>query len=509
MLPLLFIACSSEVESKDDSAVGLPECAPVDIVEVAAMIESELPARADLRHTVQGVGIGDLDGDGWLDALVAWGGGSFGWMNDGTGALVFDDSRGAGGAPLSPAVAVALADLDGDGDLDGILSGWQGDSELLWNDGTGHFDVVTIPGTAGATFASAFGDADGDGDLDLYLSAAATDMTYDAIVSGEQVGDPNLLLLQTPDHRFEVALDALPADTLYGMTLHTAWLDADADGDLDLYVGNDAGPYIEPNHLLLNDGQAHFTRASDCGCALEMFTMGVAVGDADQNGLPDVYITDVAGPNLLVNTGNATFADATLAAKADIPAVPESMVSWGTAFVDIDGDRDQDVLVTFGQSGQNFVDAGLDVEDGPFQPDVLLLSDGAGSYSRAAVPGFQDGSRTRTLAIGDFDRDGRPDLITVGKYFVRQWRTEGGGEPGITVQLVGKNAIGARLETTVGGSVWTSWNLPSTTSASSAEEVYVGLAGLPAAESLHVEWPGGSVTELADVPAGVLRLDAP
>ena len=509
MLFLWLSACTAPPQSTPDPDVEPTACTEPDIVEVTSFAQEELPMRADMRHTIQGVAIGDLDGDGWLDALIAWPGGSFVWMNDGTGTLVFDDARGVGGTPLSAAVAAALADFDGDGDLDAILSGWTSESELLWNDGTGHFDVEPIPGTAGDTFASAPGDADGDGDLDIFLSAAHSEMNYEQIVSGAQVGDPNLLLLQGEDHQFEVAESALPTGTLNGMTLHTAWFDAEGDGDLDLYVGNDAGPYIEPNHLLLNDGHGRFSLAADCGCALEILTMGVGVGDGNQDGLPDLYVTDVGGPDLLVNTGDGAFANATQAMGADIPPLPESMVSWGTAFVDIDADRDQDIVVTFGQSGQNFQDADLDWEDGPDQPDVLLLSDGAGGYSRAAAPGFNDPSRTRTMALGDFDRDGRPDLITVGKYFVRQWHTVGGCDPGITLQLVGKNTIGAVVDVTVAGERWRSWNLPSTTSGSSAEEVYLGLGGYPHADELRVLWPGGAETVLEDVAPGLLRLEQP
>jgi hypothetical protein len=504
----LLVACAVEGVG-GDSAEAVPTCPEPDLEEVAVLQETDLPTRGDLRHTVQGAAVGDLDGDGWLDVLVAWGGGSFVMMNDGTGQLAFDDRRGAGDTPLSPAVAAALADLDGDGDLDAVLSGWTGDSELLWNDGTGHFAVTTIPGSAGATFASAFGDADGDGDLDLYLSAAASNMTYDLILSGEQVGDPNLLFLQDADHDFLLAPDALPADTRFGMTLHTAWLDVEGDGDLDLYVGNDAGPFIEPNHLLLNDGHAHFTKATDCACDLEMLSMGVAVGDANQDGLPDLYVTDVGSPTLLLNMGDTSFVDATQAARAEIPESPESMVSWGTAFVDLDADMDQDLVVTFGQSGQNFAAAGFDGEDGPDQPDQLLLSDGAGHFSRAVAPGFQDGSRTRAMALGDFDRDGRPDLITVGKYFYRQWHATGGCDPGVTLQFFGKNAIGARVDTTVWGITRTSWNLPSTTSSASAEEVYIGLAGAERADRILVTWPGGAQTELLDVAPGPVRLDQP
>jgi hypothetical protein len=508
---LLLAACTAPPDTPgkdpDDPAVA---CDALDVAEVAYFDPVDLPQRYDSAHTNQGVGIGDLDGDGWLDALIGWGGGSFALRNDGTGTLVFDNAVTTDGGPLSPAESMTVGDLDGDGDLDALLGRWDAESELLWNDGTGHFAVEPIVGTEVATFATAFGDADGDGDPDVFLSAARTDMTYEEIVAGNQIGDPNLLLLQDADHHFSVATDALPADTLNGMTLTSAWLDADADGDLDVYVANDAGPFVDPNHLLLNDGTGHFSDATDCACGLAMFAMGAAVGDANQDGLPDLYVTDVGGPNLLLNMGDGTFVDATLATGAAIAATEESMVSWGTAFVDLDADTDQDLVVTFGQSGKNFAAADLGGVDGPEQPSQILLSDGAGSYARAPAPGFDDPSRTRTMALGDFDRDGRPDLITVGKYFVRQWHTTGGCTLGATLRFHGKNAVGARVETTVNGHTNTSWNLPSTTSASSAEEVYLGFGGAASAEHVVVTWPGGAVTELEDVGAGAVEeLDEP
>ncbi len=512
---LLLIGCvatdspHSGVDSED--AVRPAACSPLEMTPVTTLAESSLPTRADLSHTVQGVGVGDLDGDGWLDALVAWGGGSFGLRNDGAGGLALDDTISLVSDVLPASEAVALADLDGDGDLDAMFGSWQGDAWLLWNDGSGRFTAESIPGTAVTTYAIAFGDADGDGDLDAYLSAAVQDMTYEDIASGSEVGDANLLLLQGPDHRFAEAVGALPEDTRYGMTLHTVWLDVEGDGDLDLYVGNDAGPYIEPNHLLLNDGLAHFTKAADCGCDLALYSMGVAVGDANQDGLPDLYVTDVGPPELLFNTGDGSFANATLVAgDAYIPATPESMVSWGTGFVDLDADRDQDLIVTFGQSGQNFEASGIDGVDGPVQPNQVLLSDGVGGFARSPSDAFADGPRTRAYASGDFDRDGRPDLLSVGKYFLQQFHTEGGCPPGATLRLYGQNLIGAQIDVEVGGASHRLWHLPSTTSSSNADEVYVGFGGYPSADRIVITWRDGQQTELVDVPLGsVLDVEQP
>ena len=479
-----------------------PDCAELDLEVVGSWEQGELPQRDDITKTMQGVAVGDLDGDGWLDALVGWGGGSFGLRNDGTGQLVIDEAiRGTEG-PLPQGVSAALADLDGDGDLDGFLGSWTRDVEVLWNDGSGVFEVVPLPGSRGATVSIAFGDVDGDGDLDAYLSQAVGNMDYEAIASGMQVGDVNKLLIQGDDHVFTLAPERLPEGTGHGMTLHSNFIDVDLDGDLDLYLGNDAGPYILPNLLLINDGTGFFQRASDCACELPMLSMGVGVGDANQDGWPDLYVTDVGPPHLLQNMGDRTFADVTLPARAVIEATENSMVSWGTGFLDIDGDMDQDIVVTFGQSGQNFHTSGAEGVDGEFQPDQIWLSDGEGHFSRAAVPGFQDGARSRAYAAGDFDRDGRPDLIVVGKYFLRQWHTVGGCDPGVTLKLRGKNLVGTQVDSTVAGVVRRGWHFPSISGSSSADELYIGLGGRAKAERIEVVFPSGERAVLEDVPLG-------
>lgn len=500
----------SAPDTAPDTGPAPATCDPYVVTTVAEWTDIDLPSREDLDHTVQGVGVGDLDGDGDLDALVAWAGGSFGLRNDGAGGLSVDPAIRASVGDLPGSEAVALADLDGDGDLDAMLGSWSAEASVYWNDGTGVFTPELLPGTDVVTYAIAFGDADGDGDLDAYVSAAAYNMTYEDIVAGTQVGDGNLLLIQDDDHHFAERVGALPEDTRYGMTLHSVWFDADGDGDLDLYVGNDAGPYVDGNHLLINNGHGDFTRAADCGCELVNYTMGVGVGDANQDGLPDLYVTDVGPPTLLWNLGDGTFVNATLnAGDAYVPSAETSMVSWAAGFADLDADRDQDLVVTFGQSGKNFSAAGVPATDGPVQPNQVLLSDGAGRFVKAE-PGFADGPRTRTYALGDFDRDGRPDLLTAGKYFVRVALSGGGCPPGATLRLHGANLVGAKIEAEVAGQTQTLWHLPSTTSSSSADEVYLGFGGYPSADRVRITWPGGATSELEDLAAGsVVDVDAP
>lgn len=493
----------------DTAAVG---CPAMDLALAQSWADTELPHDAPIDGTQPGVALGDLDGDGWLDVFLAFAGGSLGLRNDGTGTLVEAGGFTLDGGALPAGEAVALADIDGDGDLDAHLGRWRANDLLLVNDGTGDFAARELVGSEGATFSGAFADADGDGDLDLFVAAGAVDMSFEDIRDGAQVGDPNLLYLRGDDGAYVLAEGAMPADTLYGITFQGAWLDVEHDGDLDLYVANDGGPFLDPNHLLLNDGAAHFTEAAECFCDLSMFSMGVAVGDPDGNGFADLYITDVGGPNLLLSQGDTTFVDATYAYGADIPPEPTSMVSWGTSFADLDADQDLDLVVTFGRSGENFVGA-AEVDpawvDGDDQPDVVLLAGPDGHFTRATGLSFADPARTRSMAVGDLDRDGRPDVVTAGKHFLKAWRTSGGCGPGLTVALdagpLDRHGLGARVTVEANGVVTQQWMLPGGTGSSNAPELYFGLGGAAAAERVTVRWVDGAetvVTAEAGLEAG-------
>ncbi len=486
---------------------------PFDLVPVESWEGAALPPGTPPPRAQPGVAIGDVDGDGWLDALLAYAGGSLGLRNDGTGRLVAGAGITLDGGPFPPAYAVSLGDLDGDGDLDGVLGRWGGqDDLLLWNDGTGRFTSAVLPDSAGATSTTTLADLDGDGDLDLARATAATFMVFEDILRGRQRGDPNTLHRNDGAGVFTRVVDAFPPGTEDGMTFQLSPLDADADGDLDLYVANDAGPFVAPNFLLLNDGGGRFARAEACDCEVSMLAMGAAVGDANQDGVPDLYLTNVGPTYLLQGTGDGGFVDVSAASGARIPATPESMISWGTAFVDLDADRDEDLVVTFGYGGDG---KRVDVLDptwvqGAEEPDQVLRSDGAGGFSRAAVPSFGDPSATRVVAVGDLDRDGDPDLLTAGKHFLRQWRNDGGHPGRLTVRLHGRrdnpHGIGARLDATLGGVTRTSWMLPSVTGGTSAPEVYLGLGDGDVLDALVVTWPDGTRSERTEVSAGALDL---
>lgn len=428
---------------------------------------------------------GDLDGDGAADVLVgnvyAWGAVRFPdqlWVNDGTGSFV---DATVGHLPALPALpgstrAIALGDVDGDGDLDAVfgrcldtIGGVRGaPSSLLINDGQAHFTeqpAARLPVTSTAK-CLALGDVDGDGDLDLLIG----NERYS--IYGSLYGGQNRLLLNDGSGHFTDATSRLPVDDTT-TTLAIALGDLDADGDLDALVVN-SGTCL----LWLNDGAGNF---SDATARLPVHIdqpKDVALVDVDADTDLDIVVANCGyygggtwsgGQNRLYrNDGTGHFVDATATA---MPLRNGPTLRVGTG--DFDGDGDVDLL--FGGSDDNWlyrndgtgnfvaapaapwlgtVTTALEVFDADRDGDLdvflggevrLLWNDGAGSFHDATdefpLPGPADEG---PIVLGDLDGDGDADAVVAvavgsssGSQTLRLWRNDGlGGFVDVTLSAL-------------------------------------------------------------------------
>ena len=285
------------------------------------------------------VALGDLDGDGDLDAYVANLGESDGvWLNQGSG--VFSGSGQDFG--IRNSTSVSLGDLDGDGDLDAFVTNSSGQANTVWlNDGTGQFGRTAQNLGSSESQSVSLGDVDGDGDLDAFVANRA---------------QADKVWLNRGTGLFDDSGQSLGASFSTCVELG----DLDGDGDLDAFVANGSD---EPDKVWRNGGTGQF---ADSGQLLgSSSSSAVALGDVDDDGDLDAFVTDGSGSNSVwVNDSAGNFADAGQSLG--------SFLSLAVALGDVDGDGDLDAFVA------NFTEANKvwrNLEpDGPRVADVAVSS---------------------------------------------------------------------------------------------------------------------------------------
>ena len=477
-----------------------------------------LPDRNELSKADHGAGLRDLDLDGDLDILVAWEAGSLVAQNDGEGNFTLNDTWTMDGGRLPSATTAYLIDLDADGDLDAYLgSSRDVNDRILIQEAPGQFTSTELPESSTGSYAGAFADMDNDGDLDLVVSSRPYHMTSDEFLDGSVMGQPNHLYLQE-DGAWILADERLPAEHNWGVTFQAMPMDADNDGDLDLYVVNDAGYQAVPNQLWRNDN-GWFTVDEECACTVPMYSMGSAFSDWNGDLIPDTYTTNVGPQTLLMSEGPAKYVNMGLALGAIIPIEPETFTSWGVAVSDYDRDGYDDLYVTFGRLEQDIERIfgslpGTDPawEDGDVQHDVILRSLPDGRFEVAQGTGIEQVlGRQRSVVQGDLDGDGDPDAVVMGKHDMKIWKSSGGCPTGLRVTVDGPDSnvhgLGTRVTVWNQGHAQTRWLLSDRMHGNDAHELIFGLGGYSTAERVEVRFPDGTLWETTGVPAGELVLE--
>ncbi|MEZ5974537.1 MAG: VCBS repeat-containing protein [Planctomycetota bacterium] len=372
-----------------------------------------------------GLGLEDLNGDGLLD-LVAVGGSTVETLRKGepgTRPQVFF-GRGDGGfspagkawelAPLPWGTGLALGDLDGDGHCDLVLASIGGLAVYRNQGGTG-FEALPAPTIDGWPTSLALFDLEGDGDLDLFvvrylkpdLRAIPAKGSGGAIWKGHPVlfgpeglePEADLLFLGDGTGAFTAADAALSAaPPAFGLGIVAT--DFDRDGDTDLYVSNDSCP----NHLWRNDGgqlvEVGFASGtSHAADGREQAGMGIAVGCLGDDGTPSLFVTNFSGEsNALYRPRARSGGYRERSARLGIALASHDRLGWGTGFSDIDFDGDLDLWVLNGHVYPEADWAGTDTKYA--QADQVLWQ-GAEGLRRSAP------MRCRAVGLAGWSR-GRP-----------------------------------------------------------------------------------------------------
>ncbi len=423
-----------------------------------------------------GAGIAFVDLDGDLDADLIVSGSQTGlvavYENDGTGHFI-NRTAGSGIASSTTISSVTPGDFDGDGDEDLHISRANGDTDRLYrNDGDFTFtDVSAAAGIdfAGVSMGSNWGDYNGDGWLDLYVCTR----------TGENNNwEENRLFHNNGDGTFTDVAVAVGAQATGDPTLLASFLDYDSDGDADLYLGTDkgSGPSFT-NRMLRNDGGVFTDVTALTGTEANVDCMGIAYGDIDHNGYPDLFVTNIqAGHVLLMANGDGTFSDQSAAAGVEL-----FEIGWSCSFFDYNNDTWEDLYIAHMNA-----------------TNVLLKNEGLFPLvDVSAAMGVGESGTTYISATADIDLDGDLDLAVATAFaplrlYINQ---EGDNRDWVRLKVNGTgpnvHAIGAQVRVTSQGLEQFREVRAGTNYKSDNERVvHVGLGDSPLnIEAIEIRWP--------------------
>ena len=434
---------------------------------------------------------------------------------DGAVRLVDVSARALGEPQGGYGMGVAVGDPDGDGDLDLVRTAF-GTDVLLQNAGDGTFRGTTDPDRSWSTSAS-FVDIDGDTDLDLYVAryleyslsdpptCFATTSAPDYCGPSDLTPAGDRLLLNQGGGRFVDGSDALGGAALPG--LGVAVLDGDLDGRPEIFVANDG----TANHLWRwAEGRGLQDLGELVGVAYNRFgqpeaSMGIAVGDPNTDGRPDLLVTHLTGETdtLYVNETDLFF-DRTLEYGLGPPTLP--WTGFGTVWVDPDLDGKDDLVVLHGAVRLPTDTAARGPRALAQPPQLLLRSGPRFALGPAAALPLPEKMVGRGLAVGDVDGDGLEDLLVTDTdapaRLLAARPPEGRTWLGARIErLAGNPALGAAVRPG-GAEAPTRW-VATDGSYLSARDPRVVLS-LRGAErtSIELRWPSGERMRWNEAPAG-------
>jgi len=475
----------------------------------------------------------DYNGDGWLDVYLVQGGsfppdprtpstGDRLFRNLGAGR--FEDATHSSGIAEMPGGyghGVAVGDYDGDGRPDLFVTRWRSYA-LYRNCGNGRFEDVTaqsgLQGDRDWPTSAAFADLDNDGDLDLYVCHYFKwDPNDPNACRGHDAEDGDYCnprdftaqsdhVFRNDDGRFTDLTATAGIMDRDGRGLGVIAADLDDDNFIDLYVAND----MTANYQFRNKGGFRFEETAFAsgsatnGSGGAQAGMGVACGDLNGDGRPDLVVTNFYNEctTYFQNLGHGLFADHTSAIGLAAPS--RFMLGFGIAMTDVNNDGRLDL---FTANGHVF-------DRRPRYPWAmtaqLLLGTAGGRVedfsARAGLP-FQQAHLGRGLAAGDLDNDGRIDflLVSLNEPLVFFHNQSTGGHS-VSLRLEGRKSnrdgVGARVVVDAGGRRQTAQRCGGGSYQSADDpRLHIGIGDSTRVDSIEVRWPSGQTDRFTDLAA--------
>ena len=434
-------------------------------------------------------------------------------------------------------VGVAVGDYDNDGHPDLFVAGVHGNT-LYHNNGNGTFTDVTKKAGLDKWNDPEFGplwaitgtwvDVNNDGLLDLfvvnYLQWEYSDKPKCPIEGmGEYChprwykGLPDQIFINKGDGTFKDMSKEWGLLDHIGKGMGASMADYDNDGKPDLFVTNDA----EYNFLFHNLGNKFEEVAFQTNVALAedaafISGMGSDFRDINNAGYPDIGYVALKSQTfpIYLNTGKGDFVEAT--GPSGMRALSLPMAGFGPAFYDFDNDGWKDLFVSRGHVTAVWP-PGFKFDE----PNVVFRNLGASGKWAAytAAAGFTDASaaRHRGCAFGDFDGDGRMDIVVTSlDHKAELWmnRSPHAGhflDIALTGTKSNRDGMGARIKVvTKGGAQYNHQTSSVCYASSSLGPVHFGLGTETVAQTVEIRWPSGIVQTLENVKADqVLKVTEP
>jgi hypothetical protein len=481
----------------------------------------------------------DFDSDGWADIFLVNSGPSDFFLpkkphlnalyknnRDGTFTDVTEKAGVAGGTSFG--MGVACADFNNDGHPDILVTAY-GRPTLYRNNGDGTFtDITSKAGIADTpwTTSAVWFDYNNDGLLDLFLCSFVRYGPKDRFACGDNrlglkyycipqpfQGTASLLYRNNGDGTFKLVSGGTDIERAIGKALGVVATDINNDGLMDLFVANDT----VQNFLFVNRGNGQWEElavAAEVGLSSNgqaRSGMGVDAADINGDGWQDLFVTNVDQEmfSLYENNKDETFRD-----SAYVHTVAQNtrlLSGWGLRFFDYDNDGDIDLLVANGHPDDMIEKYSQQVK---YREPLLLFHNDKGklrNISAAAGPVFRKSFPARGLATGDYNNDGRLEVLigncNESPLLLKNNAGTGNGWVGLSLQgkTCNRDAIGAKITWSADAKVRSRLKGSGGSYLSSHDmREILGLGQAAKLDWIEICWPGPStITErFTDLEAG-------